>query len=145
MEIKDIVEIQQLEALYGHAIDMPDQSLFALVFTEDAIFDGRPCGSERYVGREAIAAWFGLGKPPHPLAHHMTNCWVREEDGRVLVRSKCIFRHPLDGSICFGDYDDEVVRTAHGWRIKLRVVAPRDPPATLQPGTSGVPRAESTP
>ena len=127
MDTKDIVEIQQLVALYSHAVDGPDQSLFPLVFTEDAVFDGRPCGSPVYEGREAIAAWFALGKPPHPLAHHMTNCWVREQDGRVLVKSKFIYRRPVSGEICFGDYDDEVVRTADGWRIRRRIVTPRDP------------------
>lgn len=137
MDTKDIVEIQQLTALYSHAVDRADQSLFPLVFTEDAVFDGRPCGSPVYEGREAIAAWFALGKPPHPLAHHMTNCWVGEVDGRVAVKSKFIFRHPLDGSVCFGDYDDEVVHTADGWRIRRRLVTPRDPPA--QPGAAPPP------
>jgi len=136
VDIKDIVEIQQLEALYSHAVDRPDQSLFPLVFTDDAVFDGRPCGSQRYAGRDAIAAWFALGKPPHPLAHHLTNCWVREENGRVLVSAKFIFRHPLDGSICFGDYDDEVVHTSGGWRIKHRLVTPRDPAAQPQETTA---------
>ena len=127
MNTDDIVAIQQVEALYGHAVDSPDQSLFALVFAEDAVFDGRPCGAEIFVGRAVIAAWFALGKPPHPFAHQATNCWIRESDGRLLVKSKCIFRHPLDGTVCFGDYDDEVVKTPDGWRIKLRIVSPRDP------------------
>jgi hypothetical protein len=132
MDNNDIVEIQQLIALYSHAVDMPDQSLFPQVFTEDAVFDGRPCGSPVYEGRAAIEAFFALGKPPHPLAHHMTNCWVREENGQALVRSKFIFRHPVYGEIHFGDYDDEVIRTGEGWRIRRRTVTPRDPPA--QPG-----------
>jgi hypothetical protein len=127
MQTDDIVEIQQLIALYSHAVDMPDQSLFPLVFSEDGIFDGRPCGAELYEGREAISGYFALGKPPHPLAHHMTNCWVYEENGEIKVKSKCIFRHPLDGTICFGDYNDEVVRTASGWRIRRRTASPRDP------------------
>jgi len=132
MTSDDIVAIQQLIALYSHAVDMPDQRMFSQVFSDDAVFDGRPCGSEAYVGRGAIKAFFALGKPPHPLVHHMTNCWVREEEGRVLVKSKFLFRHPQDGSICLGDYDDEVIRTPEGWRISSRVVTPRDPP--LQPG-----------
>jgi hypothetical protein len=136
IDSKEIIEIQQLEALYSHAVDMPDQSLFPLVFTHDATFDGRPCGSELIEGRDAIAGWFALGKPPHPLAHHMTNCWVHQVDGRVLVKAKFIFRHPVDGNIGFGDYDDEVVRTAEGWRIKHRVVSPRDPQVPPHPTLS---------
>jgi hypothetical protein len=41
---QDIVEINQVQALYGHAVDWPDQTLLPKVFTADAVFDGRPCG-----------------------------------------------------------------------------------------------------
>ena len=136
LPVEDIVSIQQLIALYSHTVDMPDQSLFPQVFTDDAVFDGRPCGSEVYSGRAAISAFFAQGKPPHPLVHHMTNCWVRAEGDEVLVKSKFLYRHPQDGSICLGDYDDVVVRTADGWRIAQRVVTPRDPP--LQPGAQSM-------
>jgi hypothetical protein len=45
------------------------------VFTKDAVFDGRPCGgNDLYEGIDAISAWFALGKPPHPKAHHLMNC-----------------------------------------------------------------------
>ena len=65
---EDITEIQQVEALYGHAVDWPDQSLLPKVFTKDAIFDGRLAGSKKsyYEGLDAIMKWFGQGKPPHP-------------------------------------------------------------------------------
>jgi hypothetical protein len=128
----DIVEIQQIQALYGHAVDWPDQSLLPRVFTEDAIFDGRNCGQGDYhVGLAAISAWFGLGKPPHPKVHHLMNCWVYEEGGQVRVKAKWLVRHLKDGVIYLGDYDDVMERTAQGWRIKLRVVSSRDPSSTF--------------
>ena len=132
MNAEDTIAIHQLIALYGHAVDMPDQSLLPEVFTQDAVFDGRPCGSEEHVGLAAICAFFALGKPPHPLVHHTTNCWVREHAGKVLVKAKFLYRNPVDGNICLGDYDDEVVKTPAGWRIRRRTVTPRDPP--FQPG-----------
>ena len=63
----DVAEIQQVQALYGHAVDWPDQSLLSKVFAKDAVFDGRKCGGDDlYEGLTAISAWFGLGKPHTP-------------------------------------------------------------------------------
>jgi hypothetical protein len=137
MDVRDIIEIYQLMGTYGHAVDFPDQSMLPLVFTEDASIDARPCGQEVYKGRATIAAWFALGKPPHPPAHHMTNPVVREEGGEVRVKSKWFFVRARDGTMVTGDYDDIVVRTAEGWRIKLRVMTPRFP--TQFPKTAKVP------
>lgn len=121
MDIQDIVEIQQLEAFCHHAVDHEDQSLFSQVFTEDAVFDSRRCGGPRCEGLEAIMAFFALGKPPHPAAHHMTNCWVREEGGRVLVKMKWMVPDRSIERMWGGENNDWVVRTADGWRIKERV------------------------
>jgi hypothetical protein len=125
---QDIVEIQQVQALYGHAVDWPDQSLFPRVFTQDAVFDGRPCGgNDYYEGIGAISAWFALGKPPHPKAHHAMNVWVYEEAGQVRVKSKWLVKDSANDAVYLGDYDDVMERTAQGWRIKRRLVTPRDP------------------
>ena len=129
METSDIVDIYQLEALCHHAVDHEDQSLFHLVFTEDARFDGRQTGGPLHVGLEEIKAFFALGKPPHPAAHHMTNCWVREEDGRVLVKMKWMVPDPTTGRMVGGDNDDWVVKTPDGWRIKERVATLKYPAA----------------
>lgn len=128
MDHRDIIEIHQLVALYGHAADASDQSLLPLVFTEDAVVDTRPCGPGDLVeGRAAIAAWFALGKPPHPPSHHTTNTFAFEEGGEVRVRSKWFVINRNDGTGVTGDYDDVVVRTSEGWRIRHRLVTPRFP------------------
>lgn len=127
MDTQDIVDIQQLEALCHHAVDHHDQSMFPLVFTADARFDGRLCGGPLHEGLEAIMAYFALGKPPHPPTHHMTNCWVHEEAGQVRVKSKWMCPYPSTGLMYVGDNDDVVVRTADGWRIKERVASLRYP------------------
>lgn len=135
MDAQDIIDIHQLEALCHHAVDADDQSMFSQVFTADARFDGRLCGGPLCEGLEAIVAFFALGKPPHPPAHHMTNCWVREEGGRVLVKMKWIVPVPTTGGFAGGDNDDWVVRTEEGWRIKERVAMLRYHPegkATLE-------------
>jgi hypothetical protein len=127
LDTRDIVDIQQLESFCHHAVDFKDQSLFPLVFTQDARFDGRLCGGPLFEGLDAIIAFFALGKPPHPPSHHMTNCWVREEDGRVLVKMKWIVPDPNSGGFWGGENDDWVVRTDDGWRIKERVATMRYP------------------
>jgi hypothetical protein len=129
MDTSDIVDIYQLEAFCHHAVDHEDQSLLPLVFTEDARFDGRLCGGPLFEGIEAICGFFALGKPPHPPTHHMTNCWVREEDGRVLVKMKWMVPDPETGRMNGGENDDWVVKTADGWRIKERVARLRYPAA----------------
>jgi hypothetical protein len=124
----DITEIQQVEALYGHAVDWPDQSLLPKVFAKDGVFDCRPTGVDQvYEGLDAISAWFGLGKPPHPKVHLMTNVWVYEADGEVRVKAKWIVRNPHMNMIFMGDYDDVMVKTPDGWRIKYRTCTARDP------------------
>jgi hypothetical protein len=131
---QDITEIQQVQALYGHAVDWPDQSLLPKVFAKDGVFDARPTGSNLYEGLDAICAWFGLGKPPHPKVHIMTNVWVYEEGGETRVKSKWLVRNLRNDMVFMGDYDDVMVRTPEGWRIRHRVCVARDPgPNFVQP------------
>lgn len=127
MEARDIVEIQQLLALYGHAVDASDQSMFPFVFAQDAVFDARSTGWGLFEGREAIADWFALGKPPHPPSHHLTNVHVYELEGEIRVRSKWLVIDRRNNGVVSGDYDDVVVRTAEGWRIKHRSFLIRHP------------------
>jgi hypothetical protein len=121
LDIQDIVEIQQLESFCHHAVDSADQSLFPQVFTEDARFDARLCGGPLCEGIEAITAFFALGKPPHPASHHMTNCWVHEEEGRVLAKMKWMVPDRNIDRMWGGENNDWVVRTDKGWRIKERI------------------------
>ena len=127
LDTKDIIDIQQLEALCHHAVDHDDQSMFPLVFTEDAVFDGRLCGGPLFEGLEAIMGFFALGKPPHPPSHHVTNVWVHEADGEVRVKMKWICPNRETGGVYVGDNNDVVVRTPDGWRIKQRVAMIRYP------------------
>jgi len=123
----DITEIQQLMALYGHAVDAADQDMFPLIFTEDAAFDARSTGWGLIEGREAIAAWFALGKPPHPPAHNVMNVYIVERDGEVHALSKWMNVDRRSGGVFAGDNDDTVVRTPDGWRIKRRTFTIRYP------------------
>jgi 3-phenylpropionate/cinnamic acid dioxygenase small subunit len=127
MDAGDWIEIQQLMARYGHVADSGDLSALSEVFTDDAMFDVSALGGQVHAGIGAVRAFFGLGAPPHPPSHHTTNVLVGEPDaeGVVRVRSKWLTIDRASGGLKSGDYDDEVVRTSAGWRIRRRVATPR--------------------
>jgi hypothetical protein len=120
----DITEIHQLLALYGHAADSPTQDLFAKVFTEDAVFSSGATG-RRYQGLAAIQAWFAQGKPPHPPAHQTTNVYAYVEEGVARAKSKFLAINPATGLPRVGDYNDVLIKTEDGWRIRERVSSDR--------------------
>jgi hypothetical protein len=124
MPIADVVAIQQLMALYGHAADGPTGEMLSRVFTENAIYESGARG-RRFVGLAAIEAWFGEGKPPHPPAHQTTNSFVYRDGSHVRVRSKYVAVNQATGTLRMGDYDDIVVSTPQGWRIQHRVSSER--------------------
>lgn len=124
MTTDDIVQIHQLLALYGHAADAPTQDRLGEVFTEDAVFHSNASGLH-FEGLPAIRAWFAQGKPPHPPSHHTTNVHVHTDDETVRVKSKYLAINPETGLPRSGDYDDVVVRTPDGWRIRERVSTDR--------------------
>lgn len=129
---QDITEIQQLEALYGHAVDSADASLLARVFARDAVFDFRPTGAGTVcTGLAEIQALFA--GPGHPKQHMMTNVFVDEDGGEVRVRSKWLVRNPRFNAIYMGEYEDLMERTAEGWRISRRVCTARDPESFVDP------------
>jgi hypothetical protein len=120
--VDDLVEIHQLLALYGHAADSED--FFEQVFTHDAVFRSGSTG-EAYEGLDAIRAWFARGKGYHPPAHHVTNVYAYVDGDTVRAKSKYITVNPKTGTPRLGDYDDVLVKTDAGWRIRERVSSSR--------------------
>lgn len=124
VQVADIVAIEQLMALYGHVVDAPTQERFGDVFTEDAVFHSR-VRDVRLEGLAAIREWFALGKPPHPPAHQSTNVHIHVTGDTVRVWSKYLAVDPETGGVRIGDYEDVVVKTERGWRIRERVSTAR--------------------
>ncbi len=120
----ELIEIHQLMALYGHVADGSPVASLAEVFTPDAVFDATAVNAGRHEGIPRIAAFFGLGKPPHPPAHQSTNVYAYRDGPAVRVVSKFLTLN-VETGFKLGDYEDEVVLTEHGWRIKSRAVLPR--------------------
>jgi hypothetical protein len=125
MRTEDIVEIHQLIANYGHAVDAPNQDLLGDVFAADAVFHSNASGLH-FEGLDEIRGWFAMGKPPHPPAHQTTNVFVYDGDeSEAKVKSKFLAIDPDTGLPRTGDYEDRVVRTPVGWRIAERTSTDR--------------------
>jgi hypothetical protein len=125
----DRLDIIELPARYADALDRLLPERLRTVFTPDAIWEIRD--GRRLVGLDEIMEF--MGRPEvHPGAHLMTNIFIEsvEEDPRdggplVQLRSRGVFpvgpsdpRQPT--GVFYGTYEDDVVRTADGWRIRHR-------------------------
>lgn len=126
----DRLAISELPGRYADALDLLQPEQLREVFTDDAVWE-HVGGSTRLVGLDAIMAF--MGRPEvHPGAHLMTNIYVAavESDPQgngplVHLRSRGVFpvgpsnpREPT--AVFYGRYDDDVVRTDDGWRIRHR-------------------------
>lgn len=124
MDTRDIVEIQQLMAHYGHLVDGREFRRLGEIFSDDGSFDVIAYDAGRHEGLAAVVAFFE--RASHPPAHHSTNLYVYEEAGAVRAWSK--YAVPSEGGRMYGgDYRDTLTRTPSGWRIKERLVTARWP------------------
>lgn len=125
----DRLDITELPARYADALDQLQPERLLEVFTTDAVWE--MVGRIRLEGLDAIMEF--MGRPDvHPGAHLMTNIYIESvtddpRDGGPLVRLRSRGIYPVGPSdprnptsVFYGRYDDEVVRTAAGWRIRHR-------------------------
>jgi hypothetical protein len=129
----DRLDIHEVIALHGHLADTGAYDRFDEVFTSDLVVDaadvGRaplPAGDPRRPRLDAyIAAAHRIG-PGSTLALHVTNTVVRSDgDGAQAWSTGIAVRE--DGSIAGYTYEDQLVRTGRGWRIRHRRVSARTP------------------
>ena len=125
---RDRSAIQDLIVRYSDAATRGDWDAFAAVWTDDAVWE--MVDRMRLVGIDEIMEF--MGRPDvHPGAHLMTNIYIgsvdEDADGGPAVhpRSRGVFpvgpsdpKHPT--TVFYGRYDDEVVPTGSGWRIRHR-------------------------
>jgi hypothetical protein len=120
---EDLLAIHQLMGWFGHVMDRADWDGLSEVFTEDAVYDVSSVGLPALEGLAAMRAFFATAQ--HPLAHHVTNIVVRPSpDGTIRVTSK-IMGVLGAGHVSTGVYEDVVVETPRGWRIRHRVATRR--------------------
>jgi 3-phenylpropionate/cinnamic acid dioxygenase small subunit len=122
-EREDRQDISDLLVRYVTGIDRRDWPLFRTVFTDDCELDYGEIGT--WQGVDAVTDFMDK---THAMAghtmHRLTNQAITVDGDKGSARTY------IDGVIMFGDnqsgvnalgfYDDEVVRTADGWRIARR-------------------------
>lgn len=127
MSAADRLEILNVLALYGHVIDDGDLDRLGEVFTADAVLE--PTLTAPWRGLDEIHDYFENFVPNQPIptiAHHMTNPLVTMgEDGvTASARSKTLGIRKDLGYVT-GEYRDDLVKTAAGWRINKRSIIRR--------------------
>jgi ketosteroid isomerase-like protein len=121
--MSDEIEINRLLAAYSHAVMRLDPAGAAAVYAEDGVLSA--FNGPDIVGRTMIEATFV--KVFAPVRFLIQNCGavVIEVDGdRARASSSVSELLQSKGSdqvsCCFGNYDDDLVRTADGWRFAKR-------------------------
>lgn len=120
----DRQDISDLLVRYATGIDRRDWPLFRTVFTDDCELDYGEIGA--WKGIDAVAEFM---EQVHAMAghtmHRLTNQAVTVDGDKATARTY------VDALIMGGDnktgvnalgfYDDDIVRTADGWRIARRL------------------------
>jgi hypothetical protein len=142
----DAHQIQQCLLQYAVALDSRDFDLLESLFTPDARIDIPAAGVFDARGYRA-ASEAGLGRLD--ATHHFCNQPVLRIDGdRAFARTYLVAQHVVNalapaGTLLIGAwYNDELLRTGDGWRIRARTgnaVWWSGNPAVL--GMDGVPNA----
>ena len=122
----DRLAIHELVSLHGHLADDRRSEDLDLLLTPDASYDVSAYGLGVVQGLPALIELFSSAPGDQPIGHHVTNVIVTADpdlDDRAQVRSKGL-SVMADGRAGTVVYEDNVVRTADGWRISARVVLP---------------------
>jgi hypothetical protein len=124
----DRLDIIELPGRYADALDTRRPEQLREVFTVDAVWE--VVDALRLEGLDAIMAFMGRDDV-HPGAHIMTNIYIAsvevQSDASPLVRLSSRGIYPVGPSdrmnptaVFYGRYDDDIVLTDAGWRIRHR-------------------------
>lgn len=126
----DKIDIKEVLYRYSIMVDRRRWELIPEVFTEDATIDYTSVGSGGKEGpARSMLEWLDKSLEPWPMNLHLISNEIIEIAGDT-AKSTCCFNAPMgrkkqDGSSFFltnaGYYEDELVRTEAGWRIRKRV------------------------
>lgn len=147
--VEDRLEILNLIAGYSHAADGADPEAYADCFTDDGVFHGRVGmpDESRIVGREALLK-FHRGAVARrgdvQNRHIQTNTQVVTQTAETaLVRTYLLVmvsrgdQPPTPGLTSV--YEDELLKTAQGWRIRVRRAIPDRKGVLPRPQTAAKP------
>jgi SnoaL-like domain len=127
-------EIHEVISLHGHLCDAGTYDRFGSVFTPDLVVDVSDLGlaplradDTSQVRLDSYIAAAHRRGPGGTLALHVTNVLVREDGDGARAWSKAFILNQ-DGSIASFTYEDQLVRTSVGWRIRHRKISARREP-----------------
>jgi hypothetical protein len=117
-------EIIALLTRYATGIDQRDWVLFQACFTDDARTDYGTFGqwgSAAEITAFMLAAHAGMGKTLHRLSNFVISAQGTRATARSYVDA-LLMPGEAGGDVHrgVGFYDDELVKTEQGWRIKFR-------------------------
>jgi 3-phenylpropionate/cinnamic acid dioxygenase small subunit len=122
-ERDDRQDISDVLVRYATGIDRRDWPLFRTVFTDDCDLDYGEIGTWHGVDQVTEFMDTTHAMAGHTL-HRLTNQAITLEgdkaSARTYVDAVIMFGDNISGVNAWGFYDDEVVRTADGWRIARR-------------------------
>ena len=120
--VRDELDIQRVIHDYAWACDNADWVLLKSIFTDDAELDysttGGPAGP-----RDEVVAWLEASLSQVPVIHHVVSNFQIDLDGdradvRAMFHCSAKFDGIEDMLVTGGYYDEELVRTADGWKIR---------------------------
>jgi ketosteroid isomerase-like protein len=125
-EISDRLEIEQLLIRYCHAVDRRDWAAYRAVYTDDAVIDDVSAGPGRSVNE--MVEFLSEALDRVVLIQHAISTSLVDIDGdRAAARTVChcpvvLDRGDGESAMYFQGlwYEDELVRTAGGWKISKR-------------------------
>lgn len=127
MEQHDKAEIIEVLNLYGFALDARAWDLFDRVFSEDVVADFGPAGAS-WSGLQDFKRSFAefhqtLDNHQHTMMGHLVE--VKGDEAHAFSYGNWLLVRTAaqDGPSWLGTgwYDDKLVRTKDGWRVKHRV------------------------
>jgi 3-phenylpropionate/cinnamic acid dioxygenase small subunit len=122
-EREDHQDIFDLLVRYATGIDRRDWPLFRTVFTDDCELDYGEIGT--WKGLDAVAEFMEqvhamAGHTLHRLSNQAITVDGDKAEARTYIDGLIMMADNTSGVNAIGYYDDDIVRTADGWRIARR-------------------------
>jgi uncharacterized protein (TIGR02246 family) len=136
----DYIEIRQLVARYGYAVDTGADNgyMYADLFAPDGAFLDR--AGKATTGRENLAALARrFTRGPQSTFHFLVNHVIEAAAGGGATGKEYLVQlrigEPGRANDIFGGgrYDDRYEKTSNGWRFKSRQFFPAEPPTAAAP------------
>jgi hypothetical protein len=125
LDLADRLAIEDLVNLYCHNADYNPPESMRDIFIPEAVWEV-PAMDLRCEGIDAIVAFFTQSRAGFGSARHVISNLIVQGDGDHATASCYLQVIKVDEEpkqiVSFGRYQDELVRTAEGWRLRHRLI-----------------------